>query len=183
LTERQDVLDFFRSRQQLAAFIGSYFPYVSNFDSIAYEYDIFGDFRADLAVGDSKNGQYAFIEFEDAGPDSIFRTRSNRSSSEWSPRFERGYSQVLDWLWKLSDMETTTEFENRFSPNYTRYEGMLIIGRTVDLSFKDTVRFNWRRDRVIVDSKQIHCITFDELYSDLDERLRFYEDAYEADTD
>jgi len=163
LSERRDVLGFFRSRKHLSAFIGSYFTYLENPDRIAFEYDIFGDFKADLAVGDSESGQYCFVEFEDATADSIFVSKRGRATPEWSERFEHGFSQVLDWFWKLDDMEGTTEFNSRFGASYAGYEGMLIIGRSNVLDYKDRQRLKWRRDRVIADSKHVHCITYDEL--------------------
>lgn len=133
LDERSDVLRFFRKRRHLSVFIGSYFPYISCFDLLAYEYDIFGDSKADLAVGDLSSGWYGFIEFEDASPSSLFKD-AGRATSEWSPRFEHGYSQVVDWFWKLSNMENTQDFRHRFGTNYAGYEGMLIVGRSSDLA-------------------------------------------------
>lgn len=183
LNERSDVLPFFRKREHLAAFIGSYFPYISDFDRLAFEYDIFGDFKADLVIGDSKSGWYCFIEFEDASSTSIFEQKGGRATRAWSTRFEHGFSQITDWFWKLADMEGTREFISRFGNEYTGYEGMLIIGRTLDLAQKERDRLRWRRDRVLADSKHIHCVTFDELYDHLDARLRSYEAAFLADED
>lgn len=181
LNERKDVLPFFRNREHLSSFIGSYFPYISSFDRLAYEYDIFGDFKADLVIGDAKSGWYGFIEFEGASETSIFEKKGNKSTPEWSTRFEHGFSQVVDWFWKLDDMEYTREFVFRFGSEYTGYEGMLVIGRSEGLEQRERDRLRWRRDRLIVNSKHIHCVTFDELYLHLDTRLRSYEAAFLAD--
>lgn len=181
LSERKDVLPFFKEREHLASFIGSYFPYISSFDRLAYEYDIFGDFKADLAIGDSESGWYGFIEFEGASETSIFERKGNKVTPEWSTRFEHGFSQVVDWFWRLSTSEYTPEFIYRFGNQFTGYEGMLIIGRTEGLDQRERDRLRWRRDRLIVNSKHIHCVTFDELYLHLDTRLRSYEAAFLAD--
>lgn len=181
LTERKDVLPFFKNRQHLSAFIGSYFPYISSFDRLAYEYDIFGDFKADLAVGDSESGWYGFIEFEGASETSIFERKGNKVTPEWSNQFEHGFSQIVDWFWKLSALEYTREFVSRFGSEFTGYEGMLIIGRSEGLDQRERDRLRWRRDRLIVNSKHIHCVTFDELHLHLDTRLRSYEAAFLAD--
>lgn len=183
LSERDDIGPFFRSRPHLSAFIGSYFAYMSNFDRIAYEYDVFGDFKADVVIGDSQSGWFAFVEFEDASSSSLFKKRRNKASPEWSYRFERGFSQVIDWFWKLSDMSSTREFSSRFGNDYSGYEGMLVIGRSDDLEQRERDRLRWRRQRVLVNSKRVHCVTFDELYTDLDSRLSTYEAAYQADDD
>ena len=132
LKERRDILPFFRTRTHLSAFIGSYFPYLVYPDRIAFEYDLFGDFRCDLAIGDASSEQYCFVEFEEATASSLFVSHSSKATPEWSPRFEHGFSQVLDWFWKLSDMEGTTEFAHRLGGSAS-YEGVLIIGRDRDL--------------------------------------------------
>jgi hypothetical protein len=181
LHERADVLNFFRAREQLSAFVGSYCPYISTADRLAYEYDILGDFRADLVVGDSQLGWYSFIEFEGASKNSIFETKGSKATPEWSPRFEHGFSQVVDWLWKLSSAENSREFAYRFGLEFAGYEGMLIIGRSEGLKQRERDRLRWRRDRVLVNSKHVHCLTFDELYLHLDKRLSRAEAAFSAD--
>jgi Domain of unknown function (DUF4263) len=181
LSERKDVLPFFKQREHLSSFIGSYFPYISSFDKLAYEYDIFGDFKADLAIGDSESGWYGFIEFEGASETSIFDRKGGKITPEWSSRFEHGFSQVVDWFWKLLALENTREFISQFGSEFTGYEGMLIIGRSEGLEQRERDRLRWRRDRLIVNSKHIHCVTFDELYYHLDTRLRSYEAAFLAD--
>ncbi len=96
LQERKQVLPFFKERLQLSAFLGSYHPDIVRYDLVAHELPLFGDFVADLVVGDSKNSAFAFIEFEDASPESIFVKR--KATPEWSPRFEHGFSQLVDWF-------------------------------------------------------------------------------------
>jgi hypothetical protein len=180
LNERQDVLRFFRDREHLSAFIGSYFPYIANFNRLAFEYDIFGDFKANLAIGDSDSGWYCFVEFEGAGPTSIFERKGTKTTPEWGTQFEHGFSQVVDWFWKLSGMENTREFMSRFGNEYAGYEAMLIIGRTEGLDQRERDRLRWRRDRLLTNSKHVHCVTFDELFSHLDMRLSSYEAAFLA---
>ena len=73
-------------------------------DLLAYEYPLFGDFRCDLAVADSVTRACTFVEFEDAGPRSLFVQHGDKATREWSPRFDHGYSQVVNWFYKLQDM-------------------------------------------------------------------------------
>ena len=166
LTERQ-IRDFFRKHRHLSALCGLYNPAISRYDRIAWEYDLFGDFACDLAVGDSVKQAYCFFEYEDAGPKSLFVKEGKKSTLAWSPRFEHGYSQVVDWFYKLRDREKSDEFEARFGSRSIDYMGVLIIGRNKYLHAQDRMRLDWRKRHVVVDSKRIICVTYDELLDDL----------------
>jgi hypothetical protein len=180
LNERDDILPFFNARVQLASMIGCFNPYIAIPDLIAFEYDIFGDFTADLVIGDSQNNAYSFVEFEDAKENSIF-TSSKRTTSSWSNRFQQGFGQLVDWCYKLNDVNQTAEFEERFHINLNHplvtYECLLIVGRSKYITKKDLRRLMWFRDHVYIDSKRIYCLTFDELYDNLSKLLRFYTSA------
>jgi hypothetical protein len=73
LREREHILPFFRSHRHLAAPIGTRNPDIVNPDRIAFEFDIFGDCKADLVIGDSQSHQHCLVEFEDATAASIFK--------------------------------------------------------------------------------------------------------------
>lgn len=90
LKEREHILPFFAGREHLVALMGTYNPRIENFDRIAFEFDIFGDHTADVAVGDSKTHQYCFIGFEDATATSIFKKNGRKTTLEWSDRFDLG---------------------------------------------------------------------------------------------
>ena len=181
LSEKDDILPFFRDNHQLSAFIGSYHPKINRFNRLAFEYDIFGDFTADLVIGDSIKKSYCFVEFEDAASNSIFVSRSGKNTPEWSSRFEKGFSQILDWFWKLDDLEKTDAFEDRFTARNIDYMGLLIIGRNEHLEPREKKRLEWRQKNLILNSKQVYCMTFDELYDDLLFRLEKYQLAAEVD--
>jgi hypothetical protein len=56
LDERSDILPFFRSHHHLSAFMGFYNPLITSRNTeLAFEFDIFGDHVADLAIGDAIN--------------------------------------------------------------------------------------------------------------------------------
>ena len=105
--------DFFRSRPHASALIGPYTPLANRSDLIAYEYPLFGDFRCDLAIADSVTRACTFVEFEDAGPRSLFVRHGDKATREWSPRFDHGFSQVVDWFYKLQDLTQTATMEAR----------------------------------------------------------------------
>jgi hypothetical protein len=172
LNERKDILPFFKERQHLSACIGWYAP--DNFcNQIKHEFTLFGDFRADLVVGDSVNNIYCFIEFEDATKDSIFINKE-RSTSEWSPRFGHGFSQIIDWFWKIDDVKNTSQFRSIFGTENIEYQGILVIGRDEFLSELEKARLKWYLNKVVVDSRQVFCKTFDQLARDTRNRLSRY---------
>jgi hypothetical protein len=174
LTERQSILPFFRRCLHLSAFLGSYHPGIDRYDRIAFEYDLFGDFSCDLVVGDSVKHAYSFIEFEDAGPRSLFKRQGKKSTRDWSAHFDHGYSQIIDWYGKLHDLENSDVFEARFGARSIDFNGTLVVGRNHYLEAGERSRLEWRRQRVVVDSRKIECVTYDQLLADLSFRVGRY---------
>lgn len=164
LSEKTQILPFFRQNEQVSSRIGLLNPFVTVPDVQAFEYDIFGDFAADLVVGDAHAGAYTFIEFEDARRNSVFAQQQGRFKSAFGSRFEHGYSQIVDWFYKLDGLQSSREMEERFGKREICYEGILVIGRDEFINPTDQSRLKWRRERVLVNSKHVHCYTFDQLY-------------------
>lgn len=173
LEETEHIRPFFTDRKHLSTFLASYHPKATQFNHLAYEFDFFGDFKCDIATGDSASKSYCFIEFEDATPTSIF-VKKEKLMTEWSPRFEHGYSQIIDWFWKLEDLAGSDTFKRRFDCPKINYIGILVLGRSNYLSQTDKDRLQWRQNHTIVNSKNIFCITFDELLSHLEVKLSVY---------
>src|SRR5438477_19936 len=73
LAESQHVLPLLRQSPQLALCLGNLYTLGAECDRIAFEYDLFGDFACDLAVGTQTHKAFVFVEFEAADPESIFR--------------------------------------------------------------------------------------------------------------
>jgi len=177
LGEREHILPFFRENRNLAAFVGSFVADIAYPDLLATEYDLFGDFVCDLVIGDSASRSFLLVEFEDARPRSLFLPGGARSTPEWSPRLEHGFSQVVDWFWKLDDMQGTVDFEQRFGTRAAAIHGLLVVGRDQTLESREQARLRWRQDHTIVNSKRISIITYDQLASGLGYRLRRYPTA------
>lgn len=169
LSERRSLLPFFRAAPHVCALIGSYSPQIGTSDLVAHEYALFGDFACDLVVGDSRRQSFCLIEFEDAAPDSIFVQRG-REVPVWSRRLEHGFSQLVDWFWKLDDARGSVEFQHRFGSGFPRVMGILIVGRD-GMAPRERQRLQWRSEKVVVDSRQIICLTYDQLLSDLTRQL------------
>ncbi len=170
LTERGDVLPFFRQRPQLSALLGSYARNVTTYDRLAFELTLVNEFVADVVVGDEAERSFCFIEFEDGRRNSIFRQTARRAS-EWSPRFDHGASQIIDWFWKLDDLRGTATLARLFGTRTIDAAGLLVIGRDSGVTPADRPRLLWRREQVRVGKRRLYCCTFDELARDLRERL------------
>lgn len=174
LSEKYDILPFFRKRDQLCAMIGTYLPgFAGTASLIAREFSFAGDFRADLLVGSRDTEEYLAIEFEEGRTTSLFQ-KLRRTSRKWSPRFEQGYSQLIDWFAALDDFKKTDKFRREFGPGHVQFTGLLVVGRNAGLSVEERRRLRWRSSRVRVDSHAIHCVTYDDLYETLRNRLRLF---------
>jgi len=71
-------------------------------------------------------------------------------------------------------MTDTPDMEARFGKRSIRYTGVLIIGRDRHLDAGERLRLEWRQDHVVVNSKHIVCVTYDQPLDDLLFRLEKY---------
>ena len=170
LKERDEILPFFKARKHLSAFLGAYSTKAIVYDRVAHEYPLFGDFACDLVAGDWSRRAYTFVEFEDAAPESIFVKR-RRNTPEWSPRFEQGFSQIVDWFYKLYTQRHAPDFEERFGGRAIDTSGLLVVGRRQDFGPREKDRFSWRDRCVAVNGNRVQCLTFDDLCEDVLARL------------
>ncbi|RDU38683.1 DUF4263 domain-containing protein [Neobacillus piezotolerans] len=173
LDEKKHILPFFNKNINLSNFIGIIDANMNFPNKYAFEFDIFGDFKSDLVIGDSTNNNYLFIEFENAKSNSIFKKNGNKATLEWSYRFEHGYSQIIDWFWKLNDFRQSGSFRTIYGSDLSNFNGLLVIGRTAFIAPLEQQRLNWRKNYVQVNSKSILCMTYDELYEILKIKLNF----------
>jgi hypothetical protein len=173
LSEKNDILPFFKRCKHLSTMFAMFNPNISSPDRIAMELNLFGDFACDLAVGDSSAHAYSLIEFEDARRNSVFQ-KGVKSTPEWGRRFEHGFSQLVDWFWRLEDQRTTNSFRTLFGDSNATFFGMLIIGRSGHLKPREVRRLEWRQEKVVINSNKILCLTFDELVRKLEKKLADY---------
>jgi Domain of unknown function (DUF4263) len=169
LSEKHDIQPFFKSRMQVSAFIGSFMSNIGPATQICFEYEFFGDYAADLVLGDMAFRRFCVVEFEDGRTQSVFKPSSTGNTRVWSPRFEHGFSQIIDWYTMLDGMKQTPRFKRDFGDGHVRFSAMLIIGRDAGLTDPyDRFRLDWRTDKVTVDSNTVSCATFDELHRHMD---------------
>jgi hypothetical protein len=122
----RELLNFFKNNQQLIPTMALDIPQLVHYDYMAREYDLFGDFVCDFVIGSQQQAIYYVVEFEDAR--SVFKKKPGKQTSEWSPRFEQGFFQLVDWFHQLDDMKPTRNFRDKFGDNPEFY-GLLVIGR------------------------------------------------------
>jgi hypothetical protein len=166
LSERDDILPFMKANRNLAALIAMKYSQLSVPNLFKSEREIFGDFACDLALGDHDNGQFCFIEFEDATADSVFR-QGTRGIPDWSPRLEHGLSQIVDWFYLLDDHRHTQQFRTFFTTDLAHYTGLLVIGRDGFLTDPLRHRLRWRSQHTALNGKAVQIVTFDALLQTL----------------
>ena len=170
-TEAADVTPLFAAHPQIAHLAAGYhLPHYANV--ACREFDLFGNFRCDWVVGDTALREYVLIEFEDARRDRVFEPDS-RYHERWADRFERGFSQLVDWFWILDRYRDNVDFRRRFGDGHVKFSGLLVIGRRPFLTAEQRDRLAWRFDRVTVNTHKVYCVTFDDLYDFLHRRLEF----------
>lgn len=135
------------------------------------ECSVVHEFRADYAMANHDRSKFLFVEFENAKEDSIFtskaKTKANRSF-QWSRAFERGFSQVVDWYFRIDDYQKTSKIEEHVGAPKIDYVGILLPGRDCFLKQAGLMqRFEWRRKFTLINSQHLHCFTFDELALEL----------------
>jgi hypothetical protein len=86
---------------------------------------------------------------------------------------------LIDWFYCLDDYRPTARFIEDFGPGYVAFYGMLIVGRNAGMTDGDRRRLRWRSHKVVVNSQPITCITFDDLYEELQRRLTLYMEGAE----
>jgi hypothetical protein len=173
LEERADIEPFFKASPQLSAFLGSYGWGITHCDLLAFDYQLFGDFSCDLVVGDSARKSFGLVEWEDATAGSLFRQQGRKATPEWATRFEHGFSQIVDWFWRLDEAANPDEIEDRFGDRRPQYFGLLVAGRDAHLAHpRERRRLQWRTRKVQVNLLPVWFVTYDQLYEDLSAQLR-----------
>jgi len=118
LKEREDITPFFKLRKHLTAYIGTLYLRVAVATEICFEFDITGNFAADVLLGSKAANQFCIVEFEPGEEDAIFKKQS-RKNPEWSARFEHAFSQIVDWFWALEDHRGSQDFRTTFGDGET----------------------------------------------------------------
>jgi hypothetical protein len=180
LSERE-IQEFFNTSLHLTAHIGMAFGNIGVAKQVAYEFQILGDYGADIIIG-NREKQFCFIELENGDPDSVLLRVGKKSTKEWSKHLEHGFSQIVDWFCHLDDFKKTDRFHRNFGYGHVDFVGLLLIGRNKGLDTDDIRRLRWRTHNVIVNSHPVVCMTYDDLYKELKEGYERYAAAFKVET-
>lgn len=161
LRERDQVIPFFATKPHLCTALRFANNAVELPDRWAKDLDLFGDFVCDVAAGDSEANAYTLIEFEDARRYGIF-----------SPRFEHGFSQLVDWAWRLpAEGDSSAAFRRIFGGDNPAVRLLLIVGRDADLTRDGLARLRWRAKHISLGQFRMSCFTFDGVLQSIRRRL------------
>ncbi|MBV8055883.1 MAG: DUF4263 domain-containing protein [Deltaproteobacteria bacterium] len=161
--ERKQFLPFFARHPQLCAYLGFFNSAVRSATHIATEFSLWGDFTCDLVAGSIRDKAFVCVEFEDAKQNSLFSPQAGRRNSHWGTRVEHGMSQVIDWLFRINGESGSDQLQRDFGARHLRLMGLVIVGRSDDLSEYDRVRLEWRSQNTIVGGANIWILTYDDL--------------------
>jgi Shedu protein SduA, C-terminal len=168
--ERSEFLPFFRARDQLCAYLATFNNAVIEADHVAHEFSLWGDFVCDTVSGSKRTGGFVFVEFEDAGETSLFKSIEGRRVSRWGTRVEAGLSQVTDWLFRLDRARNSSEMEREFGTRQVRPLGLVVAGRRSEVTSYDLERLNWRSEYSVIGGARIAIMTYDDLLEWLEGR-------------
>lgn len=164
----------FRNNPQLILLMGSLG--ISNACNYACQFNVFDEYFSDFAICNLERNDYVFVEFEEAEKDSIFQIKTpgtTKTSYKWSSTLEKGFGQILDWFYRLTDMKDTGKFKEEFDVVGIEYTGFLVVGRRKHSipSIGLHEKFDWRRRNVFVQGRPVVCFTFDDLYNEMKGKL------------
>ena len=173
--------ELFKASLHLTAYIGTTFGNIGVAKLVAHEFQIMGDYGADIVFGNPEK-QFCFVELEKGDANSVLERIGRKSTKEWSKRFEHGFSQIVDWFCHLDDFKKTERFHRNFGYGHIDFVGLLLIGRNEGLDADDLRRLRWRTHNVIVNSHPVVCMTYDDLFKELSEGYERYSAAFRAET-
>lgn len=172
LKERERIIPFFKPRKHLIAALGYTHAGIAHPDLFSTELSLFGDFTCDVASGDSSSKAFLLVEFEDATEHSVLGKAMRGKVRPWSRRFEHGFSQLVDWAWRLSCTNyDSLAFRRIFEMNDPSIHFLLIAGRDADLNDDDRARIRWRANSMALGAHRMSFLTFDGALSTLRRRL------------
>jgi Domain of unknown function (DUF4263) len=172
LSEAEDIVPVVRGSRHLAAAFGFANHALGAPNLLALERPLFGSFRCDVAVGSTAARQFTLVELENAQENSVFEAVRGRDYPRWSSRFERGFSQLVDWAWRIDhERQPSATLEAAFGTTDPRIHFLLVIGRDRWIGAAGRARLEWRHRHNGIAGQRTTIWTYDDLFSFLSDRL------------
>jgi len=112
------------------------------------------------------------VELEDARENSLFEPVKGRDYPRWSSRFERGFSQLVDWAWRIDhERQPSATLEAAFGTADPRIHYLLVIGRDRWIGAAGRARLDWRHRHNGISGERTTVWTYDDLFSFVSDRL------------
>jgi len=172
--ERGQFLPFFAQHKQLCAIMATFHYKVSTGTHLKMEGDLWSDFKCDLITGNRDVGAFVLVEFEDAKPQSLFHPKRGRKNSFWGTRVEHGFSQVVDWLFRIAREGSSDTLERDFGARQISIMGIVVAGRDRDVSEYDRLRLDWRSDHTAIGGARVAFFTYDDLLRWLEGKVEIF---------
>lgn len=172
LGEAKDILPFVRRLRHLAAAFGFANRALVAPSLLAIERPVLGSFRCDVAVGNAAARQFTLVELEDARETSLFEPAPGRDYPRWSARFERGFSQIVDWAWRIDhERQPSVTLEAAFGTGDPQIHYLLVIGRDRWIGAAGRARLDWRQRHNGISGERTTVWTYDDLFSFISGRV------------
>ena len=86
----REIQAFFKTSMNLTAYIGTTFGTIGVARQVAYEFEIFGDYSADIVFG-NREKQFCFVELESGNTDSVLEDDLYRELKEGYERYSAAF--------------------------------------------------------------------------------------------
>jgi hypothetical protein len=172
LGETAHILPFVRNSRHLAVAFGFANRALTAPKLLALERPLLGSFRCDVAVGNPTTRHFTLVELEDARENSLFEPVKGREYPRWSRRFERGFSQLVDWAWRIDhERQPSATLEAAFGTADPQIHYLLVIGRDRWMDVAGRARLYWRHRHNGISGERTTIWTYDDLFSFVSGRL------------
>lgn len=166
--ERAEILPEFRKSRDAVMAAATLF----NFSPTLYaeELDLIGDFKADFAVSDNRDGESTtlLIECEGAATNAAFKQRNDAPYRVMGNKLFEGFGQIVDWLHCIEDLRGTSKLASTLALPHTEatnVHGLVLVGLDLDLTPDEIKRLGWLSSNLQVGRSRVHVMTYSTFFT------------------
>ncbi|PJO39303.1 hypothetical protein CTI10_004265 [Delftia acidovorans] len=173
--EREQILPQFRASKDLVMAAATFFNFSPTLH--AHELQLMGDFAADFAVSDNRDGESTtlLIECEGSNPNAVVKgKKSQKTTRALGNKMFEGVGQIVDWLRCIEDMRRTNLLASTLGLPQTdavNYHGLVLVGLDDDLHEAEKQRLRWLSSQLHVGRSRIQVMTYSNFFIRLKARL------------
>lgn len=107
IIDEREIQELMKASLHLTAYIGTTFGSIGVAKQVAYEFQIMGDFSADIVLG-NREKQFCVVELENGDPDSVLEKVGKKATKEWSSALNMDLARLLIGfvIWTISRRPT-----------------------------------------------------------------------------